>query len=97
MQNVKNILAEVHRLDDSNSQIDLYGRNNASAVHMVSQDEARSENDLGFMTEVDPEYIPKVQTGKISQIETDQVNSTRYSEQGTSMPLNVSSQMHHAE
>ena len=94
MQNVKDILAEVHQLDEAASQQDLYGRNDTSAVQMIPQDEARSENDLGFMTEVDPEYIPKqLQTGKMSQIETDQINSTRYSDHGTSMPQNVSTNM----
>ena len=60
---------------------------------MMAQDEARSENDIGFMTEIDAEYVGKLPTGKVSQIETDQVNSTRHSEQGTSMPINPSTRM----
>ena len=95
MQNVKDILAEVHRMDagDATSQADLYARRDGEAVQMVPQDEARSENDIGFMTEVDAEYVGKLPTGKVSQMETDQVNSTRHSEQGTSMPINPSTHM----
>ena len=35
-------------------------------VQMMPQDEAKSENDLGFMTEVDAEYINKNLGGKES-------------------------------
>ena len=59
---------------------------------MMPQDEAKSENDLGFMTEVDAEYINKNLAGKESQ-NTGEVISTRHSEVdvNTSIPNNRSS------
>ena len=95
VQNVKDILAEVNMLDqEASSQVEFPASGDQSQVQMMPQDEARSENDIGFMTEIDAEYVAKLPTGKISQIETDQVNSTRHSdEQATSMPMNPSTRM----
>ena len=61
-------------------------------VQMMPQDEAKSENDLGFMTEVDAEYINKNLGGKESQ-NTGEVISTRHSEvdANTSVPNHRSS------
>ena len=55
-------------------------------VQMMPQDEIKSENDLGFMTEVDAEY-KHVQGGKESQTDERRL-STRHSEVegNTSMP-----------
>ena len=58
---------------------------------MTPQDKARSENEIDFMTEIDVEYFGKPPKGKISRTETDQVNSTRHSdEKGTFMPMSSS-------
>jgi len=63
-------------------------------VQMVPQDagDIRSENDLGFMTEVDAVFINPKAGVKESQ-NTDQIISTRHSEdqEGTSLPVNRSS------
>lgn len=60
-------------------------------VQMMPQDDFKSENDLGFMTEVDAEYINK-NPGKESQ-NTGEVISTRHSEvdANTSVPNQRSS------
>ena len=72
VQNVKDILAEVNMLDQEvSSQVELPASGDQSQVQMMPQDEAKSENDIGFMTEIDAEYVGKLPTGKISQIETD--------------------------
>jgi hypothetical protein len=57
---------------------------------MMPQDEIRSENDLGFMTEVDAEF--KNQRNKVSQ-SSERRLSTRHSEVdgNTSQPRNYSS------
>ena len=95
VQNVKDILAEVNMLDQEvSSQVELPASGDQSQVRMMPQDEAKSENDIGFMTEIDAEYVGKLPTGKISQIETDQVNSTRHSDElATSVPMNPSTRM----
>lgn len=73
---------------ETNSQRNMKGE----TVQMMPQDEARSENDLGFMTEVDAEYINKNLAGKESQ-NTGEVISTRHSEvdANTSVPNHRSS------
>ena len=92
VQNVKDILAEVHKMDaEASSQVELQA---TSQVRMMPQDEAKSENDIGFMTEIDAEYVGKLPASKISQVETDQVNSTRHSDDpATSLPMNPSTRM----
>ena len=83
----------INQLDDDEgtvlSQENFHDNN---FVKMMPQDagEARSEADLGFMTEVDAEFIA-VKKGKESQ-NTGEGHSTKYSEVDgtTSMPMNNS-------
>lgn len=62
-------------------------------VRMMPQDPeavARSQDDLGFMTEVDPDYYPKkdVHAGSKESHFTDNINSTKQSDNAaTSHPL----------
>ena len=82
------LYANMRQNDETASQRNLKGE----TVQMMPQDEAKSENDLGFMTEVDAEYINKNLAGKESQ-NTGEVISTRHSEVdvNTSIPNNRSS------
>ena len=57
--------------DEAVSQEEIHTRGDQSKVQMMPQDETRSENDIGFMTEVDAEYVGKLPNSKISQMETD--------------------------
>ena len=61
---------------------------------MMPQDPVKSENDLGFMTEVDAEYVVKAQTAMGERKDSptsDRFPSTRHSEDPTSMPQQRSS------